>query len=256
MKTIPTQCRVSAPFMVWAMRRTGSTALMRLLREVCGRQSLEGEPFFRLNSLGPTGEQLVKTSDFDTFRQRLEDRLQARPMLKHCYDYLELPVHYALLNVTHLLGYRHVILHRRDEFARALSLELARQTGHWGETETTGIYDEIRAHKRQLNAASLSSLRQHIQESHQRREWLLQQMSELRVIYHSVFFEDIYQSECGLETVHELLKFIQLDLRDDHAVAERLATLRESGGQHSQEIALFLPNYHEIACLETVRITP
>jgi hypothetical protein len=126
------------PFILWTVRRTGGTALMALLTRLSTCPTIQHEPFNRNRKLGHVTalvlpeEGVARPVVATELDAALRDALARPKNIKHCIDHLPSALHMALLRVASELGYRHAVLFRRDEAARARSLAWPLQRARGG----------------------------------------------------------------------------------------------------------------------------
>lgn len=229
--------------MIWTMRRTGGTTLASLLGTLSEYRGVQHEPFNNERIYGHISAAFVQTADATQLRLDLWELLAKRPLIKHCYELVSHAFNEVLLEVTAELSYRHIILDRRNEIDRIVSLELAYQTGAWGGDAAKKIYPAIEAGEVVLEPLNLERARQQISLCHTHRQELAQKMDVAQIMPFVVYFEDVYsRPQAGRALIERLLAF--LDIRpEDHADYEKQvsdALLRR--GQNSAQILQAVPD--------------
>ncbi|MFD0859916.1 hypothetical protein [Roseovarius aquimarinus] len=238
---------MSEPYLIWTMRRTGGTTLASLLASLSEHPKIEHEPFNHDRALGHVFLRFKETGDEAMLRAMLRECLGARPLIKHCHELKPAAFNLALLQVACSLGYRQVVLDRRNEIDRILSLELAALTGAWGGAEARRIYPAIEAGTQTLPAMDLPRLLREMTHCHLRRRELAEMMRQIGAAPFVVYFEDIYAEHAqGRALIERLLAFLGIDPAE-HEGYERLveeALLRR--GQNSARIMDAVPNLAEM----------
>ena len=106
------------------MQRTGGTTLAALLANLSEHPGVQHEPFNAERIFGHVTEGWVADRDPVAMRAALVEALAERtPVIKHCHELVPAPVNEELMRVASGLGYRHMVLDRRAEVDRILSLE-------------------------------------------------------------------------------------------------------------------------------------
>jgi len=233
---------VSHPPIIWTMRRSGSTTLATLVAEFSDFPRMEHEPFNPGRVLHPVVERFVAARDEDRLRAEIREALADRPVLKHCFDILPVPLHRVLFEVTCDLGYRHVLLERRDEAARLLSLALARQTNAWGKAQAKDIYAEIHAGKRTLAPIPEEELLAECRTAGERRRMLAGLFRAAGVRPFLLVFEELFESpEAGRRRLDALVDWLEQE-RDPQAFAAKSTDSLTTTGQDTGSIVSFVPN--------------
>ena len=224
------------------MRRSGSTTLATLVADFSDFPRIEHEPFNPGRVLHPIVERFVASRDEDRLREEIREALAARPVLKHCFDILPVPLHRVLFEVTCDLGYRHILLERRDEAARLLSLALARQTNAWGKAQANGIYAEIFAGTRALEPIPEQDLLAECRTAEQRRRMLAELFRAAGVRPFLLVFEELFEApEAGRRRLSALFDWLEQE-RDAQAFAARSTESLTTTGQDTGSIVTYVPN--------------
>lgn len=238
---------MSHPYIIWTMQRTGGTTLAALLATLSEHPGVEHEPFNAERLFGKVTTNWQQAKDTHRLRADIEAVLEPRPVIKHCYELLPPAVNQSLMQVASAKDYRHIILDRRAETDRILSLELAKLTGAWGGHEAIDIYDAIERGEVELKPINVEQALQHMSICQQRRRAVSEQFQSLGETPFVVYFEDVYSDpKSGRQLILELLEFLQID-PNTHPEYEQLvheALLHK--GQNSAGIMDAVPNLDKV----------
>lgn len=237
---------MSYPHIIWTMQRTGGTTLAVLLSDVSDFPKLEHEPFNTDRTLHWVVQSWNETQDPDLLESNLRTALSARPVLKHCHELILPEINRALIKVTSALGYRHLILERRAETDRILSLELAKLTGAWGSKDAKTIYQAIARGEKNIAPIDLAQALHHMMVCQTKRQQLNTLFGEIGQRPHVVFFEDIYDdAQAGRQRVGEIMTFLKIDVFKHPRYKELLDNALLKQGQNSAQIMDQVPNIGE-----------
>lgn len=237
---------MSRPFIIWTMRRTGGTTLTGLLMRLSEHPNAQHEPFNADRQLGRVVQHWRQSSDAKQLAADFDEVLAPRPLIKHCYEIFAQPFNAALLAATERAGYRHVILDRRGEVDRILSLELAKITGAWGPKQAADRYDAFEQGTAQMPPIDIDTALKHMGRCHQQRQTLEKLMHAAGVRPHVVYFEDIYADpDAGRAEIARLLEFLELDPSTQDDYDQRLSDALLNKGQNSAKMMGFVPNIDE-----------
>jgi len=233
---------LSYPYVIWTMRRTGGTTLASLLSTLSEHIGVQHEPFNSERMFGHVSGAFAESGDAAQLRLDLRECLAKTPVIKHCYELMSQSFNEVLLVVTTELGYRHIILDRRNETDRIVSLELAYLTGAWGGDAAKKIYPSIEAGEVVLEPLNMQRAERQMRLCNARRRELAQMMAAIQITPFVVYFEDIYSDpQAGRALIERALAFLGIR-PEDHADYERLvsdALLRR--GQNSARILQAVP---------------
>ena len=226
------------------MRRTGGTTLASLLATLSEYPGIQHEPFNSDRKFGHIAAEFALSGDEAQLRAALHDCLENRPVIKHCYELMSHAFNAAFMDVTTTLGYRHIVLDRRNETDRIVSLELAHLTGAWGGAAVQKIYPDIEAGEVTLEPLDATRALREMRLCNTRRKELSQAMATLDgVTPFVVYFEDVYSDpEEGRALIARVLEFLDIR-REAHTDYEKLvddALLRR--GQNSSRILQAVPD--------------
>jgi LPS sulfotransferase NodH len=243
------------PHVIWTLRRTGGTTLATLLAGLSDHPGVQHEPFNAERIFGEVTRNWTATRDAGRLRDDMQRVLARRPVIKHCVELVPEPVNDALLTVSASLGYVQIVLDRRADVDRILSLELARHTGAWGKAEARRVHEAVQSGERSLPPIDIAAAATHLRACDQRRWGMHARFADHGIAPFVVHFEDIYADPArGRDTVAALTAFIGINRS---AVADYDARVEEAlltKGQKSARLLDRVPNIDEArAALEEVR---
>ncbi|MFZ7094107.1 hypothetical protein [Primorskyibacter sp. 2E233] len=232
---------MSFPYIIWTMQRTGGTTLATLLATLSEHPGVQHEPF---NQDRVFGHVAPHWQDPARLRDEMAGVLAPRPVIKHCHELLPPVLNETLMEVSSELGYRHIVLERRAEADRILSLELAKITGAWGSDQARRIYRQIEEGGSPLDPIDIPRALAHMHHCAARRAALDALFEAHGQTPYRVCFEDIYTDPAsGRILVEDALSFLAIDPKA-HPQYEALVTealLKK--GQNSVRVADAVPNY-------------
>lgn len=235
---------MSDPYIIWTMRRTGGTTLATLLSLLSEYPRIQHEPFNGERKLGHVYKAFVETGDVKQLRAALRESLVDRPVIKHCYELMDHAFNKALMQITTELEYRHIVLDRRNETDRIISLELARLTGAWGGDVAQKIYPAIETGDVVLERMNMDHAMYQMRLCHTRRKELVAMTKRSNPPPFVVYFEDVYSDPVqGRALIGRLLAYLGIR-PEDHDEYETLledALLRR--GQNTSRITQAVPDF-------------
>lgn len=253
---------MSFPYIIWTMQRTGGTTLAALFANLSEHPRVQHEPFNQERAYGRVLNKWNAHRDPDQLRADIRDVLQPRPVIKHCHELLPAPLNAALMAVSSELGYRHIVLERRAEVDRVLSLEMAKTNGVWGKAEAWRVHQEFVDGTTEPQPLNIARALSHMQMCQDRKVALAELFAAHGQTPYTMVFEDIYTDPAvGRRAIHELVKFLKIDVTPHKDYAQQVNEALLQKGQNSARIAAFIPNYEQArnalsAALDTQTATP
>lgn len=183
---------IAKPHILWTMRRSGGTTLAMLLADASGRPQIHepftpGRPYAHVADAYEAGRQ-------DEYSEGLTDFLAQGLVIRHCFDVR--PMEFSRdLALAMQDRYQHVVLLRRDEAKRLLSLATAVQTGAWR-------YDDDKPQLERPVKLPIGRFRREAKRCRRRLEELKKLFAERQISHHVVYFEDMYQGERESRVAH------------------------------------------------------
>ena len=239
---------MSHPFFIWTLRRTGGTSLTDLLMALSEHKPTQHEPFLFDRVYGGLSKRFEKDGP-EAIRGELRNIFEERTLIKHCYETLWRSLNDTFFEVLQdFPDYRHILLLRRDETARMLSLLLAYQTDVWGKHGSESVYEAIRSGKRALHPFDLDLLRKEEMRAIQETEHIRQLLADRNINYHTVYFEDLYEGERSdrMAALERIFEFLEFDRAAVEKESEKIAHILFNRSQQSQNILDYVPNVAEV----------
>lgn len=235
------------PWLILTLRRTGGTSLTAFLTRISGFATLEHEPFNRDRQLGAITRDFVASDDREALRRDIAAALQDRPNIKHCIEVVHFAITEELIDACTARDYRILVLTRRDEARRLLSLALAQATGAWGPEQAQKVYPAIRQGTIRPRPIDLDRLRHRADEDRRLLARLHRDLARRDIAHRQAWFEDLYRGTTPLtEQGRALAHWLGIPLDPDAPDLRHLASGR---GQGSDDIAGFVPGYAEAVAL-------
>lgn len=228
---------MSSPYIIWTMQRTGGTTLAQVLATLSEYQGVQHEPFNAERMFGAITTAFAADGDIDALKSKLEQALADKPVIKHCYELLPPEQNAALMQVSTASGYKHIILDRRAEADRILSLELARATGAWGGSEAKEILGKIARGGAPLPELNRTRALHHLGQCRLRRGEMLAELGSRGIEPFVVYFEDIYSDfEAGKRLILRILAFLGIDPNAKAGADKMIDDALTNNGQNSASV--------------------
>lgn len=229
------------PWLILTLRRTGGTSLTSALSAASCFPTIQHEPFNEDRRWGDVTKTYRAEPDETALQDAIAQKLQQRHNMKHCFEFLPMALTRALITQAHKAGYHIILLTRRSEAQRQLSLSLAQSTGAWGPREAAEIYPQIKSGARAAAPIDLGKLRARVQQDYRALGLVLSWLRNRQIAYDWLVFEELYHGDTPLiDHMCALAGRIGIDIAADDP---RLGDLAKSGAQKSTDIAAFVPNY-------------
>lgn len=253
---------MSTPFVIWTMRRTGGTTLTDLLMSISEYPKIDHEPFNLDRTLGSVAKRWYDTRDVAQSRKDLTEALQARPLIKHCFEIHGPKFNRLLLETVQQMGYRHILLTREDEVSRILSLQLAEATGVWGKMGAEEGYAKFLADGAPELSFDIPASQEHLEHCFDSWGWLERELQSLDIKPFRLKFENLYSSiTAGKQTLRHVFDYLDFDPETFAEHANQIENALRYKGQNSSKMLPFVTNANEArstlqARLDTLRSTP
>ena len=224
------------PVLILTKRRTGGTSVATFLhRALSGR--MEFEPFNTKKPLGAAAAQQTGGA----LAALIDQALQNEPHLKHCFDNVGEAVTSAVIRAAVARDYRVLVLTRRDNAKRVMSLAVAESTGAWDSDTAARLYPRIRAGELTPKPIEPDQIRTLVRNDMRRTGRVLTQLRHLGVAYDWMLHEDLFQSSGpDLARARQLAAWAGRDLSGDDPA---LAVLARDRHQNSAAIGDCIPGY-------------
>jgi hypothetical protein len=234
---------LSTPILIWTLRRTGGTTLTSLLDALSEYPTIDQEPFNWDRCFGAVARAWHADRRLDHLEVALQRVLADRPTIKHCYELHADAFNAALFAQATALGYRHMILDRRDEVGRILSLELAKLTGVWGRMGAAERYRQYEAGEVQMGPVDVPAAIAHMRLCQSHRAAIMALVARSGLPVRQTAFEDIYPDPVqGRALIHAILGDFGLDRPGDAALEQQITIALNHRGQNSARMMGMVPN--------------
>lgn len=237
------------PFIIWTFRRTGGTSLTDFLMDVSDFPRAQHEPFNWDREYGGITKHFSQTKDVQKLRSSLQEIVEQGVLVKHCIELVSPEFNAELLRAFSSTGtYRHLLLFRRDESSRLLSLFTAMQTNVWGKHNADWTYSKVASGETKLSPIDLTKVEKEWRNCWRSRRAVLSQLQEAGAPLREVYFEDLYTGEpaARVEQAKELLAWLGLE---DKASEEQLNRCLFETSQDTRRVLDFIPNKDEVISL-------
>ncbi len=240
--------KVSHPFFIWTVQRTGGTSLAELLMEMSEHKAAEHEPFnWRVNKprqFAAVARNWAESKDPATLQSALTAILDERYLIKHCYELHGTPLNVKILQAAAKTDYRHILLLRRDELSRLVSKYIAEANGTWFKDYAAQVYAGIAAGKRKLQPLPVDEIVATYEHVHRTTDRIREVLGQLDVDRREVWYEDIYTGDRETRMQHLNALFQFLDFSPETIAAHQADIEKKifAGGQNTGNILQFVPN--------------
>lgn len=235
------------PWLILTLRRTGGASLTGFLARISKFRTIEHEPFNDERLYGAVTARFRHHADLDRLSSDMAKALAERPNIKHCFEFLPIEVTEALIHQAHQKGYGILILTRRNEARRQLSLSLAMATGAWGPAQAAEIYPRLMSGELTVPPIDLAALKARVRQDYFALGRVAALLRNLDVAHDWILFEDLYDVPDQLAAkVCAIAARLGIVVEDDDP---RLAALACAGGQGSARIGEYIGNFQQAETL-------
>lgn len=235
------------PWLVLTLRRTGGTSLTEFLSRVSAYPTAEHELFNRKRSMGAVTTGFLATKDSAALERAMADALRLTPNIKHCVEVVPLEVTRALIDAAAERGYHMMVLTRRDEARRLISLFLALATDVWGPDAAAERYPRIIEGSLVPPPIKIEKIRERARMDQRRIDGTRATLRKRGIAHDELTFEDLYMGDIPLaEQARALARKLGAEIAPDHP---ELAALASGGGQRTDSIAAYVKNYDEAVAI-------
>ena len=235
------------PWLILTLRRTGGTSLTSFLADVSQFPPVEHEPFNTDRVFGKITTDFRKTRDVAAMQEAVKAAVADSPNIKHCVEIIPQEITRALIDICMDQGYGFMVLTRKDEARRVLSLLLAVSTGAWGPEMANRIYPQIIEGTLTPKPIDLEALRNRVRVDYYSIGGTLSLLRNRQIDYQWLLFEELYFGETSIEDqAREIAAVLGIEIASDDP---RLAAFSKREGQKSGSIAEYVEGYDEAARL-------
>lgn len=242
------------PYIIFTQRRTGGTSLMSFMDAISSFPSLQHEPLNKDRVWGEITRNFIATRNEAQMVADLGAQLQSRPNIKHCVELCPEAITRALIEATAALGYQAIVLTRKDEIGRQISLALALATDAWGPEQAALIYPQIRSGKIKPAPILKADVLRLVTHDAAALARTLIQLRNRAVPNEWLIFEELYKGKVPIEIhARRIAALLGIDIAADDP---RLAKFAKRTGQDSQGIEDCFPIIAELRILLKSHISP
>lgn len=247
------------PIIIWTLRRTGGTSLANLLFTSSNFKTIQHEPFNQERVWGDVSkeltDQLSKPTDEITeydlrhLRERIAIYCNLKRNIKHTIDNPPFLVTKYLLEVSQEVGYKHIVLLRKNHFQRILSLIIAQQTtwklGHTPDV----IFSKIVNGELELQEISFQHIAQAFNSAINMIGRLYEEFHQNNIDYHRVYFEDLYSDKLNsqerIQNTMKILDYLNIEQYDPNLLEQKIF----KSSNNTQTVYDYIPNYDHLEAL-------
>lgn len=232
------------PWILVTVRRTGGTNLATFMNRLSSFRTIQHEPFNSGRKYGEITDQFISSRDIHSLNSAIVEVLDQKINIKHCFDTVPAEVTQALLSAAIKRNYRIVILTRKDEVARLLSLGAAKATGVWTKKAASEKYPSIVLGSGQVRSIDISYLLRTANVTTRNIGLILTLLRNHNSPYLWVLFEDLYTKNTEKEkTAMMIADFVGIDRQK---VQYQLEWFMELQSQNTKEVLPHFPNVREV----------
>jgi hypothetical protein len=244
------------PIIIWTLRRTGGTSLADFLFTSSKFKSIQDEPFNIERVWGDLTYDLkdhlrtpVEEWNLGLFRERIAVYCNKKHNIKHAIDNTPFLVTKYLLEVSQEVGYKHIVLLRKNQFQRILSLIIAQQTT-WKLGRTPDIvFPKIINGELEMQEISFENISQFFDSSINMIGRLYEELHQNDVEYYSVYFEELYSDKLSkherLTNATKILDYLNIEQYDPSLLDRNIF----KSSENTQSVYDYISNYDQLKAL-------
>jgi hypothetical protein len=220
--------------------------------EMSEHKAAEHEPFnwaaAKPRQFWPIMDAWRNTENAENLCRALQKILDERYLIKHCYELHPAGFNRRLMEVAAKTPYRHILLLRRDEYARLISKFIAEGQGTWFKDYARQVFSEVAEGRRKLEPLPTDRMVAHYQRCRDATRAIRTGLTRVGLEFKEIYYEELYSgSEASrLANTQALLDFLGFT----HAEIEQNASLVDQkifhSGQDTPAVAPFVPNLQEV----------
>ena len=232
------------PHIILTQRRTGGTSLTAFLGEISHFPTCQHEPLNKTRIWKHIGLRYAETGDEAEMRAALAEFLEPRQNIKHCVELCHPAITRELIAQTAARDYQILVLTRRDEVSRQISVALAKLTGAWGPEDVVNIYPQILSGARKLPPLNVPEILRNLDHDMMALARTIIQMRNQGVTSHWLVFEELFKGATPIETqARHIAEQIGVNVAADD---KRLARFSEQRGQGSSNIEPYVAGLEKL----------
>jgi hypothetical protein len=235
---------LSFPFIIWTLQRTGGTSLTELLMLMSEHKATDHEPFHLSRAFGRVTEHWLATHDVAVLDRAMAQIFAERYLIKHCYELLPESLNAALARAAAKAPYRHVLLLRRDELSRLVSMSIAEANGTWFRDWARKVYSDVAKGDRRFEPLSLERIVTHYKGCLASTAHTKKLLKKLRIAPLRLFYEDLYmgERETRIAVLHKLFDFLDLSAETRALHQQDIEDKIFAGGHETAKVLQHVPN--------------
>ena len=240
---------MTKPFIIWTMRRTGGTSFANLL-ELVTESKVEHEPFNWERTFGfITKEFQTKNLDIQYLEENLQDYCFSKNQcIKHCYEVVGDSFNQHLIEAFAQENYKHIVLIRRNELLRLISLYTAKQTNVWGKHGSEKVYEAYKEGKHSLRAYDTTEMKSHWISCQEQTSLIRTLLGEHKIDFAELYYEDLYSGtyEERVAKFKEVFDYLETPTKDIENKLTEGKYLFMKAKQNTDQLYRLIPNLEEI----------
>lgn len=244
------------PIIIWTLRRTGGTSLANLLFTSSNFKTIQHEPFNQERVWGDVSKELtnqlskptdeITKYDLGHLRERIAIYCNLKRNIKHTIDNTPFLVTKYLLEVSQEVDYRHIVLLRKNQFRRILSLIIAQQTT-WKLGHTPDVaFSKVINGELEMQEISFKSIAQIFNSAINMIGRLYEELHQNNIEYHRVYFEDLYSDKLDeqerIQNTTKILDYLNIEQYDPNLLEQKIF----KSSHNTQTVYKYIPNYDDL----------
>lgn len=239
---------MSLPFIIWTLQRTGGTSLTDLLMKMSEYKTIDHEPFWPARAFGHVTQQWKKTRDPVALDAAMAEIFSQRYLIKHCYEFHGEPLNRALAKAAAAADYRHILLLRKNELARLVSMALAEAHGTWFRKWARKVYADVATGRRSLEPLAVDRLVKHYKTCARETSAVRSLLATHDVQLLEISYEDLYKGPRNAREAHlvQLFEFLGFEAETVKLHQTDIEEKIFGGGQDTHQVFRYIPNLGEL----------
>lgn len=206
------------------------------------------EPFHLARAFGHVTEHWNTTRDAAALDRALAEIFAERYLIKHCYELHQEQFNTALAQAAEHANYRHILLLRKDELSRLVSMAIAEANGTWFRDWARKVYADVSHGKRRFQPLPVKRIVNQYKKCLSETEKIRTTFIQIGVHPFEIYYEDLYKGERKPRTaaLNNLFDFLELpsETREEHH--QDIEDKIFNGGQSTARVLEHVPNLVEV----------
>jgi hypothetical protein len=235
---------LSFPFVIWTLQRTGGTSLTELLMCMSEHKATDHEPFHLSRAFGRVTENWLATQDCAALDRAMAEIVAERYLIKHCYELLPKSLNAALARAAAGARYRQVLLLRRDELSRLVSMSIAEANGTWFRDWARKVYADVAHGDRRFEPLPVERIVAHYRRCLASTAHTRKLLKKLRIAPFRLFYEDLYTGgrESRIAMLDKLFDFLDVSAKTRALHRQDIEDKIFAGGHETAQVVRHVPN--------------